>query len=102
MIIANFGMQFGTKEQFPYLLSIATIINGVFGNVFPVAAAAYSEQINDSRKVLSYSFPCRYGALAIPFIFKLPHFVSFISAITFALISLIIVLRKFKPAKIAN
>jgi len=96
MMIVFIGKPLCSMERFPYLLAIASIINGVFGNVFPVAAAAYSEQIKDPRKSLTHSLPCRYGSLMLPFLLKLPHFTTFLIAMILNQISLIWVAYNFK------
>jgi len=52
LLIVFIGQPFCSKEYFPILLIVASVINGVFGNVFPVAAVAYSEVIEDNQKAL--------------------------------------------------
>ncbi len=96
LLIIVFSPSFFPKESFPILLAIASIINGVFGNVFPAAAAAYSEQINDFQKSLKISTLCRYLALALPFLLQLPHLYGFLAALILNLISLVIIAANFK------
>ncbi len=96
MLIMVFGSQLCPEEYFQILLAVAAIINGVLGNVLPVAAAAYSEQIDDFQKSLRYSFACRYLALGLPFLLKLPHLYSFSTALVINLVSLVIIALKVK------
>lgn len=102
MLAITVGKPLCSKEHFPILLGITSIINGVFGNVFPVAAAAYSEQINDFQTALRYSFICRYGALALPFLLQLQNFYAFLIAFIINLISITIISFKFNDNKLVK
>ena len=96
MLIMVIGKSIYPKEHYQILLAVASIINGVLGNVFPVAAAAYSEHINDFQKSLRLSFMCRYGALVLPFILRVPHFYGFLIALIINQVALFVIAFKFK------
>ncbi len=96
MSVMVVGTPFTTEKTFTVLLAIACILNGVFGNVLPVAAAAYSEQINDFDKALRLSFICRYGALALPFLLNLPDTYGFLIALGINAVSLGLVALKYR------
>lgn len=102
MLTMLIGKPLCSKEQFPLLLGIASIINGVFGNVFPVAAAAYSERINDFQTSIRYAFACRYGALALPFLLQLPHFYGFSIALVINLVSIAMIAFSFNDNKLVK
>jgi len=91
LILMLGNILFCPKEYFLILLGVSAILNGVFGNVFPVAAAAYSEQGNNFRETATVSMAARYGGLAVPFILQLPHIYNFFIALTASLISLILI-----------
>ena len=102
MLAMVIGTPLCSKEQFPILLGIASIINGVFGNVFPVAAAAYSERINDLRTAAGLSFASRYGALFLPFLLQLPHFYGFSTALVINLVSIAMIAFSFNDNKLVK
>lgn len=102
VFILVIGGLVGQNEYFPILLSVASIVNGVFGNVFPAAAAAYSERIDNFQDALKLSLLCRYGALALPFLLKFPHFYSFLIALILNLVSFIVIAFKFKDKDLQN
>ncbi len=102
MLTMMVGKPICSKEHFPILLGSASIINGVFGNVFPVAAAAYSERINDFRTALQHSFICRYGAVALPYLLSLPNFYGFLIALIINLASIMLISIKFDDKNLEN
>jgi MFS family permease len=95
LCIMVFGQPVCPKEYFPILLAISCIVNGVFGNVFPVAAAAYAESINNDRASVQLSLLCRYGALFLPFLLMLPHIYAFLINAAANLLALLIIVLKF-------
>ncbi|MGH2612312.1 MAG: hypothetical protein ACRDFB_04610, partial [Rhabdochlamydiaceae bacterium] len=102
MLTMMIGKPLCSKEQFPILLGIASIINGVLGNVFPVAAAAYSQKIDDFQKVLKLSFICRYGAVALPFLLQIPNFYGFLTALILNVVSITMVSLNFSDSTLAK
>lgn len=102
MLAMTIGTPLCSKEQFPILLGIASIINGVFGNVFPVAAAAYSERINDFRTAAGLSFASRYGALFLPFLLQLPNLYGFSIALVINLVSIAMIAFTFNDNKLVK
>lgn len=102
MLTMVIGERLCSQEQLPLLLGIASVINGVFGNVFPVAVAAYSEQINDLRTVVRHAFACKYGALALPFLLQLPSLYGFLIALTINLASVTVIALGFADKKLVK
>ena len=102
MLIIVVGNPFCPTEKFPILLIAASVINGVFGNVFPVATAAYAEKIHNDQGALKLSFLCRYGAMVLPFILQFPHYYSFLVAFIINQVSLIIIAYKFTDKKVLS
>lgn len=100
MLIALVGQYQYSKEQFPFLLGLACVINGFFGNGFGGAAAAYSERCGDLEKTTRLAFACRNGGIILPLVLPFHVFYSFLIALLINLLSLTMILFRFKDCKL--
>lgn len=96
------GTPLCSKEQFSILLGDPCILNGVFGNVFLVAAAAYSERISDFRKATNLSFASRYGGLFLPFLLQLPNFYGLLTALIINWVAIMLIGIGFNDNKLVK
>ncbi len=88
------------ERVFVSLLGLAVVLNGIFGNVFPVASAAHSEKYDLSvPETLRHVQPAKILGLGLPLLTMMlsaPHLWLFVVALAANLVSLMIVPMGFK------
>jgi len=88
--------------QLPLILGIAAVLNGVFGNVFPAAGAAFSERSEDQRQSMVRSLLCRHLAMGGGLILPLPQTPKLVFSMALAIVALLWVAFEVEDRKIAS
>lgn len=88
--------------KLPVVLGIAAIVNGVFGNVFPAAAAAFSERKGGLAQSTTRSFLCRYLGMGFGFILPLPQTLKLVFCIALAVVAFLWVIFEVEDREVAS